>query len=213
MRTNSFLLLLSLWCVPVAAGAAQSPLINMQEKRSENLRPFPKWTGAVERFVDQQEIPDSKCGQVQYHPCVIKDWRELLVSLQGKPLREQLREINSWGNKHPYIIDQVNWGLEDYWETPFEFMAINGDCEDYAIAKYYSLKALGHGDDIMRIMIVQDFNLGGIIHAVLGVEDDGELFILDNQIQQVMPARKILHYRPIYGINESAWWVLTPYNG
>jgi predicted transglutaminase-like cysteine proteinase len=59
----------------------------------------------------------------------------------------------------------------------------------------------------MRIIIVQDFNLGGIIHAILGVYgDNDELFILDNQIDQVMPAMKIYHYRPIYSVNEDWWW-------
>jgi predicted transglutaminase-like cysteine proteinase len=119
--------------------------------------------------------------------------------------------VNDWGNKHPYIIDQLNWGMEDYWQTPYEFMTINGDCEDYAITKYYSMRALGIPEDRLRIIVLQDFNLGGIIHAVLGVYDeDGDLYILDNQIKQVMPALKIYHYRPIYGVNEHWWWAYTP---
>lgn len=183
----------------------------MKEKRSENLKPFPKWTKMRGRYDEQKQTPDDLCGKVQYFPCSIKEWRELLESLQGKPLKEQMKAINDWANAHPYIIDQINWGLEDFWETPTEFMAMNGDCEDYAIAKYYSLKQLGYDDEQMRIMIVQDFNLGGIIHAILGVyDDDRELYILDNQIPQVMPATRIYHYRPIYGINESAWWMFTP---
>lgn len=197
-------------CMADAAFAA-SNYFNMTEKRSVNLRPFPKWTTTVERFVEQKEIPDDQCDKVQYHPCALLEWRSLVSSLEGQSQREQLREINDWGNAHPYVVDQINWGKEDYWETPYEFMAINGDCEDYAIAKYYSLRALGYGDDRIRIMIVQDLNLGGIIHAILGVKgDDGETFILDNQIEQVMPASKIYHYRPIYGINQTAWWVFTP---
>lgn len=134
----------------------------------------------------------------------------MLESLAGKSLRTQLEKINDWGNKHPYIVDQLNWGLEDYWETPYEFMTVNGDCEDYAIAKYYSLRALGVSEDKMRIMIVQDLNLGGVIHAILGVYDDDEMIILDNQIDQIMPAMKIYHYRPIYGVNENHWWAYTP---
>ena len=218
MRVKTFfsffiILLLSATFVSLYASpaiASRNSYFVMSETQSRNLRPFPKWTGMVSRFETQEKVPDSECGKTQYHPCVVKDWRALITSLDGKPLRSQLREINAWANKHPYIIDQLNWGLEDYWETPYEFMTVNGDCEDYAIAKYYSLRALGVPEDQLRIMVVQDFNLGGIIHAILGVYDGDELFILDNQITQVMPAMKIYHYRPIYGVNQDWWWAYTP---
>ncbi|MFW0776893.1 MAG: transglutaminase-like cysteine peptidase [Rickettsiales bacterium] len=190
--------------------AARNSYFVMSETKSRNLKPFPKWTGVMDRFGKQTEIPDSQCGKKQYHPCVVKDWRKLIESVRNQPLRKQLKAINNWANKHPYIIDQLNWGLEDYWETPYEFMTVNGDCEDYAIAKYYSLRALGVPEEDLRIIIVQDFNLGGIIHAILGVYDDGELLILDNQIKQIRPAMSIYHYRPIYGVNKDWWWAYTP---
>lgn len=197
--------------IPSPVSAARNSYFNMSESRSSNLQPFPKWSGMMSRYTDQKEIPDSECGKKRFHPCVIKSWRQLIASNEGKTLREQLHAINGWANKHPYIVDELNWGLEDYWETPYEFMSVNGDCEDYAIAKYYSLRALGISPDKLRIIIVQDFNLGGIIHAILGVyDDDDELLILDNQIKQIMPAMSIYHYRPIYGVNESWWWAYTP---
>jgi predicted transglutaminase-like cysteine proteinase len=62
----------------------------------------------------------------------------------------------------------------------------------------------------MRVIILQDLNLGGIIHAVLGIYEGDELYILDNQIKQVIPARKIYHYKPIYAINEDNWWRYVP---
>jgi predicted transglutaminase-like cysteine proteinase len=198
----------AMWCLPVLA--AKVSYFNMTSKRSENLVPFPKWTGVVGRFEKEKKLPESECGQRKYHPCVIKEWLSMLDEVRDKSFRDQLDAINDWGNAHPYIIDQLNWGMEDYWETPYEFMEVNGDCEDYAIAKYYSLRAIGLPDDKMRIIIVQDLNLGGIIHAVLGVYDDDELLILDNQSKQVMPALKIYHYRPIYGVNEDWWWAYYP---
>jgi len=182
----------------------------MGEKRADDLTLFPKWTSVLSRYEEKKDTPESECGNIQYFPCAIKEWKALLQSAQDKTLRQKLNAVNDWANSHAYIIDQINWGLEDYWETPFEFMSVNGDCEDYAIAKYYSLRALGVPEDQLRIIIVQDFNLGGIIHAILGVYDDDELLILDNQIKQVMPARKIYHYRPIYGINKNWWWEYTP---
>jgi predicted transglutaminase-like cysteine proteinase len=195
--------------VPAIAG--RNSYFNMNETRSENLKPFPKWTGTVGRFKDQKQTPDNECDKARYHPCVIVEWKAMLDSIGEKPFRDQIETINDWANEHPYIVDQLNWGMEDFWETPYEFMSVNGDCEDYAIAKYYSLRALGVPEDRMRVIIVQDFNLGGIIHAILGVYDEEEkLLILDNQIEQIMPALKIYHYRPIYGVNESWWWAYYP---
>ncbi len=53
---------------------------------------------------------------------------------------------------------------------------------------------------------VGDGLFDGIIHGVLLVNLDGELVLLDNQIEQVVNARKVYHYKPIYSINETAWW-------
>ncbi len=192
------------------ASAARISYFDMTSKRSDNLVPFPKWTGVVTRFDKEKKQPESECDQRQYHPCVIKEWSAMLDEVREKSFRDQLDAINEWGNAHPYIIDQLNWGMEDYWETPYQFMEVNGDCEDYAIAKYYSLRALGLPDDRMRIIIVQDLNLGGIIHAILGVYDGDELLILDNQSKQVIPALNIYHYRPIYGVNHEWWWAYYP---
>ena len=195
-----------------SAHAKHASYFDMDEQRSDNIRPFPKWTGMITRYDDQQDASggDDNCGKVRFYPCSVEQWRVLMESMKNKPLLEQLDMVNNWGNQHPYIEDQINWGLEDFWETPNEFMEISGDCEDYAISKYYTLRGAGFAADRLRIIVLQDLNLGGVIHAVLGVYDGGELYILDNQSQQVIPAMKIYHYRPIFGINEESWWAYYP---
>ena len=85
-------------------------------------------------------------------------------------------------------------------------MKRGGDCEDYSITKYISLKRLGVPETAMRIVILQDNNLGGIMHAVLHVRVSGKNYILDNQSSSVTAEEDIFHYRPIYAINRSAWW-------
>jgi predicted transglutaminase-like cysteine proteinase len=175
-----------------------------------DLKPFPKWTGMIDRYAYQQQLSDDQCDTVKFHPCSIMQWKELTEGLKNASLEEKLDKVNDWSNAHPYIIDQINWGMNDYWETPYEFMEINGDCEDYAISKYYSLRAAGVPAEKMRVIIVQDLNLGGIIHAILGVIDGDDLLILDNQIKQVRSAYKILHYKPIYSVNEDGWWRYVP---
>jgi predicted transglutaminase-like cysteine proteinase len=209
------LLLFTVFFLPALTGfgpafAAKNSYFDMTSTQSSNLKPFPKWTGMRSRYSTQSKVSDSLCGKVRFHPCSIKQWKALLASIRSDSLSDQLKTVNDWANEHPYIEDQVNWGMEDYWETPHELIDVSGDCEDYAITKYYSLRALGISPDRLRVIIVQDLNLGGIIHAILGVYDGDELYILDNQIKQVMPAMKIYHYRPIYGVNEASWWAYYP---
>jgi predicted transglutaminase-like cysteine proteinase len=214
MRSFSFhfrtYFFVALACAAPGISHAGNSYFDMKEERNSNMKPFPKWTGMIDRYDGQKKIPDEQCGTIAYHPCKIREWKQLTEEIRADSLDEKLEKVNDWGNEHPYIVDQINWGMGDYWETPHEFMEVNGDCEDYAIAKYYSLALAGVPEDQMRIIIVQDLNLGGIIHAVLGVYEGEKLWILDNQIKQVKDASSIYHYRPIYGTNTEYWWRYYP---
>jgi predicted transglutaminase-like cysteine proteinase len=177
-----------------------------REVRADNIQMFPKWMDMLARYDAESHTLDSICGHETYSTCKLKDWKDFLEGLRGKPMAEQMEAINGFVNKYPYVEDIVNWGVEDYWETPYEFQRKNGDCEDYAIAKFMSLRALGVANDAMRVFVVRDLNLGGIIHAVLIVFNADSSFMLDNQIEQVVPTSKIYHYMPVYSINEAHWW-------
>ncbi len=138
--------------------------------------------------------------------CLNKQWEKLLKQLDGKPVGEQIDGVNHFFNAIAYVPDVENYGTGDYWQTPYELMEFGGDCEDYAIAKYISLKRLGVAEKDMRILVVKDGNLGDIIHAVLEVETAGGTQILDNQEKAVLPINQVMHYSPIFAINETSWW-------
>jgi len=89
---------------------------------------------------------------------------------------------------------------------PGQFLGRNGDCEDYAIARFMSLRALGFDDRLLRIVVLGDLT-PLLAHAVLVVYYQGEALVLDNQIESVLPASAIRHYRPIYSLNEHNWWL------
>ncbi|HET6157842.1 MAG TPA: transglutaminase-like cysteine peptidase [Dongiaceae bacterium] len=160
---------------------------------------FPKWTGMLDRFQDGSKPCESST-------CTGKGWKEFIAGLQGKDLATQLREVNRAFNAHRYILDIKNWGEEDYWETPYQFLKKDGDCEDYAISKYFSLKALGVPVEDMRVVALQDLNLN-LGHAVLVVYVGEQPMLLDNQISSVVPANSIKHYNPVFSINETGWWL------
>ncbi len=181
------------------AAVNQGRLFQSSEIHSNNLKLFPKWRGALQRFEDELK----SCGSGR---CKTTQWQALIEGLRGKDVMTQLREINVEMNDRRYVTDPVNWNLPDYWATPFQFLRKNGDCEDYAISKYLALRDLGVAIDDMRIVVLNDLNLR-IAHAVLAVYVNGEPYILDNQISRVVPATAIRHYQPVYSINETGWWL------
>lgn len=191
--------------IAMPAGASP-PLFGARETRSENLRPFQKWLGALDRHFGERTALEGPCVPGGLERCVLQNWRGFLESLQRLDRRAQVEAINKFVNTHPYVTDLVNWGVDDYWETPREFLERNGDCEDYAIAKFLSLRFLGFDNDSLRIVVLKDLNLQ-IYHAVLAVYLDGDILALDNQIKAVVSTERIRHYRPIYSINERFWWL------
>jgi len=184
-------------------------LFGSHEIMSRQLVAFKKWNDMLSRVnEDRAKAPanEENCRLTAQQKCYMTTWRELLALLKDKPINEQIAEINIHMNEAPYITDMINWGVPDYWASMRQFFDKDGDCEDYAIAKYLSLKELGLDADMMRIVVVQDTNLD-VPHAVLVVSVDGHNLVLDNQISYVVKEKAVLHYRPFYSINEKAWWL------
>jgi predicted transglutaminase-like cysteine proteinase len=182
-------------------------LFGSAEVRNNEIGVFVKWTGVLARTVKfgLGEMPGMPCRLGETLHCRTEEWTSFIASLKGKDRRAQLEAVNRYINRSPYITDLANWGVNDFWETLGEFIAKDGDCEDYAIAKYYSLKELGFDPSEMRIVILEDENLH-VSHAVLAVFLNGQALILDNQLPDVVRDTSIVNYRPIYSINEQAWW-------
>ncbi len=187
--------------------AATPQLFGSKEVRSIRLKPFPKWTELLTRYEgDELLLPPIACNLKNQLQCRVNKWQDFLTELRGKDTINLLNSINHYMNQKTYIIDPINWGRPDYWSTPRQFFAKEGDCEDYAIAKYMSLRKIGVPAEKLRIVVLKDENLD-IMHAVLAVyTDDSKIYILDNQIAQILEDKNIYHYTPIYSINEEHWW-------
>ncbi|PCI62714.1 MAG: hypothetical protein COB37_06345 [Kordiimonadales bacterium] len=200
----------------VKAAVKPIKLLGSGEIRSRSTKSFAKWAEMWRRHnlprsesapVEKSLIAQPRsCRGINAAKCGLDAWNKFIDSQQGLPLIDMLRSVNLYMNRSRYIVDPVNWGIPDYWETPAEFFLRNGDCEDYAISKYVTLKRLGVDPATMRLVILQDENLRAA-HAVLAVYVDGEYMILDNQVNMVISDTKIRHYRPVYSINETGWWL------
>ncbi len=115
-----------------------------------------------------------------------------------------LQTVNDQINRIPYHTDQAHWKMNDYWATPAESVASNGgDCEDYAIAKYYMLKELGVPLERLRITYVKALKLNEA-HMVLVYypKPDAEPYILDNLDPVVKLASLRNDLLPVYSFND-----------
>ena len=199
-------LVLAGWAARAAVPGGFPPLFGSAEVRADTISLFPKWQGAVGRFFDENRLAEAPCESTIFNRCHMREWLSFLDGLRNRDRAAQIEAVNGYMNRKRYVVDPVNWGLSDYWASPLQFMTRNGDCEDYAIAKYFSLRWLGLPASAMRIVVLHDMNLR-VAHAILVVYDDDRALVLDNQVRGVVEAAAIRHYRPIYSINEHHWWL------
>lgn len=202
------LLLVGPFFVGMSSVQAQVGLFGYQENQRSNLQIFPQWLSVLERHI-KQNTPQGNCETRQLDQCHLKNWMQFLKSIRHLSPMRQVEEVNNFANRHDYILDIENYGLEDFWATPREFFTNNGDCEDYAITKMLSLKILGFKMDKIRLVVLQDTNLR-TAHAVLAINTPNDTLIMDNQIDEVVSHKHILHYVPVYALNEKQWWMYLP---
>lgn len=138
-----------------------------------------------------------------------KAWMNILQTSVDLPEREKLAAVNQFFNQLTFIDDIKLWGTENYWATPLEFIGVNGgDCEDFAIAKYFSLLELGIADEKMRITMVKSLTLNQYHMVVAYYETPGAIpVILDNIDGQIKPANQRNDLLPVYSFNGKKLWL------
>ena len=121
----------------------------------------------------------------------------------------KLTLVNNFFNQAKFISDIKHWKKEDYWATPLELLATNGgDCEDYSIAKYFTLREMGVPIEKMKITYVKAVKLNQA-HMVLAYYTslDAEPLILDNLISAIKPASLRNDLIPVYSFNGEGLWL------
>ncbi len=189
----------------IAGVSARPSFFNSVEIESTNLKPFKKWLAAIDRYTRERAKVKGDCKATKLNKCHYKAWMDFLKKIKNKDKWTQVKEVNRYMNQAKYITDNTNWGKKDYWASPGEFFSRYGDCEDFSIAKFLSLKMLGFKDSEIRVVAVKDLNLK-IGHAITVVLVKGKAFVLDNQIKQVVDSSTIKHYQPVFSIGLKSWW-------
>lgn len=137
------------------------------------------------------------------------DWEALMENNKNKNEAAKLKIVNDFFNQMKFVSDQIHWKQEDYWATPVEFLATKGgDCEDFSIAKYFTLKELGVPDEKMLITYVKALSLNQA-HMVLTYykTPNSEPLVLDNLIGKIKLASKRKDLLPVYSFNGEGLWL------
>ena len=139
----------------------------------------------------------------------VQDWQQLLNTSYTLPIDEKLYQVNNFFNELEFVDDIDHWGKDDYWATPVEFLATEGgDCEDFVIAKYFSLKELGVPAEKLRLMYVTATRIRQA-HMVLAYyqEPNSVPLVLDNINRRILPASRRRDLLPVYSFNGDGLWL------
>ena len=142
----------------------------------------------------------------------VEEWDSMMESSKDESILNKIKNVNDFFNQITYQSDSIHWKKQDYWATPFEFMGSGaGDCEDYAIAKYFSLIKLGIDDDKLRITYVSYTKANSKFeqaHMVLSYyhKSGAEPVVLDNINKTLQLASKRTDLKPVYSFNASGLW-------
>lgn len=136
-------------------------------------------------------------------------WFDVLSLSYDLKESEKLKKINNFFNLFHFVDDIKLWNEENYWATPVEFIGANGgDCEDFAIAKYFSLLELGVPEEKMRIAMVKAIKLNQYHMVVTYYETpDSMPLILDNLDGTIKPASQRYDLLPVYSFNGKQLWL------
>lgn len=147
---------------------------------------------------------ESRYGNLGQAQARILDWEALIKSSAALPELDKLNEVNRFFNRKVRFVDDIQlWRENDYWATPLEMLIKGaGDCEDYSIAKYFTLRRLGIPSEKLRITYVKALNYNQA-HMVLTyyASPSAEPLVLDNLINDIRPASQRKDLLPVYAFN------------
>ncbi len=149
-------------------------------------------------------------ADVTLTPEVQARFSDLISEVTPLDDQKKLQRVNQFFNDEVrFISDELHWKQEDYWATPYESLVRRaGDCEDFSLAKYFTLIKAGMDPEKLRITYVKAIKLGQA-HMVLAYypTPSAEPLVLDNLIPEIKKASKRRDLVPVYSFNASGFWL------
>ena len=140
---------------------------------------------------------------------LLVSWEDLINHDTSLTDHERLKRVNDFFNRLEFVDDSTHWGKKDYWATPIEFLGSRGgDCEDFTIAKYFTLKAMGVAEERLNLTYVKALHYN-VPHMVLTyyATPDAEPLVLDNLVKDIKRASERSDLIPIYSFNGTGLWL------
>ncbi len=168
-------------------------------------------TAAPEFSVLMSEAQISKLGQ-KYGEMAerrLHSWQNLIKEIENLDDDEKLTRVNQFFNQMNFVDDIDHWHKKDYWASPVEFLITNGgDCEDFSIAKYYTLRQVGIPIEKLSIVYVKALRLNQA-HMVLTyyATPKSTPLILDYLIPEINPANRRPDLQHVYSFNGDNLWL------
>ncbi|RPA55166.1 transglutaminase [Shewanella vesiculosa] len=138
------------------------------------------------------------------------DWRDTIAEGSALSDMDRLHLANQFANRRiRFVSDNDHWQKSDYWATPLESLGSKGgDCEDFAIFKYFTLKAMGVDESKMRLMYVRALLINEPHMVLIYFEDPKAMpLVLDNLKTQILPASQRRDLKPVYSFNGQGLWL------
>jgi predicted transglutaminase-like cysteine proteinase len=196
MRTLCILLCFGA-ALTVYGGAASGATV----RPPEPVINLPQWPDFSARQMQSlQSLSNCEQNEASCETPEVKRWAGLIGDLRAQGKLRQIITVNKWFNRLPYKYDD-----EDYWADTLELLQQRGDCEDYALSKYYPLRELGFAPEQLQVTVVYDKE-SFINHAVLMVYIDGTRYMMDINSDQTEPSAMGKRYKPLYSFNEQTAW-------
>ncbi|MCG9730341.1 transglutaminase-like cysteine peptidase [Shewanella sp. Isolate13] len=139
----------------------------------------------------------------------IRAWFKMLDEAKDLQDKDKILMVNNFFNLFHFVDDIKLWGNKNYWATPMEFIGVSGgDCEDFSIAKYFTLLQLGVSEDKLRITMVKATSVNQY-HMVLAYYETPSSIplVLDNLDKQIKPATQRKDLLPVYSFNGRQLWL------
>lgn len=155
----------------------------------------------------KKEVTDTGINQQTEE--TVKAWKQLIDSGQNWSDMRRLKATNDFVNQFTFVDDIDHWQQEDYWATPLQTLVTRGgDCEDFSIAKYFTLTSMGMDEDKLRLTYVKALSLNQA-HMVVSYYDNPKVtpLVLDNLNTQILPATQRDDLYPVYSFNGKGLWL------
>jgi predicted transglutaminase-like cysteine proteinase len=166
-----------------------------------------RWEDVLRRQEASVSAPQP-CANPAADQCFATFWNETVAELKTLTRDEQVSRVNELVNKMGYWSDRDVYRKADYWATPEEmFEKMGGDCEDFALFKYFLLRAAGVPADELRMTLVADD--AGEAHMVALVMVDGAPVMMDCVVLQAAPPAEMRQYQAVYSLSETGAWFLA----